>query len=247
VLAVKSAPADGYSILLASSSMLSVNPIVIKDLPYDPVKDLKPLTGLGRYVSVLVVHPDSKLKTIADLVAAAKKDPSKPMNAGTYSAAYYLPLEWFAGLAGVKFTNVSYKGPPQMATDVMGNQLDFGYMSLSDAAPLLTSGRLRSLGTSGARRHADFPNMPTIAESGYPDYVTFVWNAIYVRAETPADITNKLADAFKQVLASNAFKDYAKKIQLELMPLEPAAMQKFHVEELERFRGIAKTVGFKPE
>ncbi len=247
VMAVKTAPADGYSVLLASNSPLSVNPLTIKDLPYDPMKDLKPLSGLTRGMSVLIVAPDSRLKNLADLVAAAKKEKAG-LNAGTYSAGYQLALEWFASLAGVRFANVPYKGAAPIYTDVMGKQLDFALLHLGGAAPLIKSGKLRALAVTGEARSAELPDVPTVRESGYPDFVSYTWVSFYVRAETPEEVTAKLVDALQRALASHEAKDFVKKHPGEdLMPHAPAAMHKYQRDEFERFRRIALAAGIKPE
>ncbi len=246
VMTVKNAPADGYSILLASNSPLSVNPIVIKDLPYDPNKDLKPLSGLTRGMSGFAVPGNSKLKTLDDLVTAAKNS-KQPMSAGTYSEGYRLALEWFSSTAGVKFTNIPYKGGAQMFTDIMGNQLEWGIVDMGGVAPLLVAGKMRVLAVSGEKRHTSFPEVPTIRESGYHDYVNYTWTSFYVRSDVPEDVAHKLTDALQKVLASNAAAEFAKKAEAELMPLPPAAMRKFQGDELERFRRIADVAGIKPQ
>jgi len=246
VMAVKSAPADGYMILLASNSPLSVNPITIKDLPYDPLKDLKPLSGLTRGMNAYIVAPDSKLKSLADVVAVSKQG-TQPLNVGNYSAGYHLALEWFANLAGVTFNHIPYKGGAPIFTDIMGHQLDMAIVDLGGVSPLLKSGKIRALAVSGERRHQDFPDVPTIRESGYPDYVNYSWTSFYVRAQTPDDITAKLADALQKALTTNEAREFVKKTGGELMPHPPAVMQKYHRDELERFRRIADAAGIKPE
>ncbi len=245
VMTVKNAPADGHMILLASNSPLSVNTVTVKDLPYDPLKDLKPLSGLTRGMNTYVVSPDSKLKNLADLVAAAKASP-QPLNVGSYSEGYQLAMEWLANVLGVKFTYIPYKGGAPVFTDVMGKQLDFGLVDLGGVAPLMKSGKLRALAVSGEQRHPDFPDVPTVRESGYAEYVNYSWTSFCVRAETPDDITAKLADALQKALNSNEAKDYVRKIGSELMPYPPAAMQKFQREEIARFRHIADIAGYKP-
>jgi tripartite-type tricarboxylate transporter receptor subunit TctC len=231
---------------LASSTAASVNPIVIKDLPYDPLKDLRPVSGLTRTLAVIVVPGDSKLHSLADLVAEAKKA-KEPLKVGNYSELYHLNLEWFAGLAGIKFLNVPYKGAPQAITDLLGHQIDFTIMDLASAAPLLKSGKIRGLAVSGKDRSADFPDLPTFAESGYPKYVYYGWNGFYVRADTPDEITHKLAEAMQKVMASTAAHDYARKIGAELMPLGPEAMQSFHRNDVETLRRVAEAAGIKPQ
>jgi tripartite-type tricarboxylate transporter receptor subunit TctC len=241
VMAVKNAPPDGYTILLASNSPIAVNPIVIKGLPYDPTKDLRPISGLTRGMSGLIVATNSSIKTIADLVAASK---AKPLNAGTYSAGYNLALEWFSSLAGAKVMNVPYKGGAQVFTDVMGNQLDFGVADMGGVAPLLKAGKMRALAVTGKTRHPDFPDVPTIQESGYPDYVFYTWTSFYVRSDTPDDITSKLAAAMQRALASPAARNFvAKAGGGELMPYAPDAMLNFQLTEMERFRRIADAAG----
>jgi tripartite-type tricarboxylate transporter receptor subunit TctC len=246
VMAVKAAPADGYTILLVGTSQLAVNPFTIKDLPYDPNKDLKPLAGLTRGMNVLIVAPNSKLQTLADLVAAAKHDKAL-LNVGTYAAGYQLALEWFASLAGVKFSNIPYKGGAPIFTDIMGGQLDFAVADLGGVASLLKSGKIRALAVSGEKRHPDFPAVPTIKESGYPEYVNYSCTSLYIRSETPEDITAKLADALQKALASNDAKEYVRKTGAEMMPHAPAAMQRYQRDEYERFRRIAEMAGIKPE
>jgi len=242
VMAVKTAPADGYMILLASNSPLSVNAVTVKDLPYDPLKDLKPLSGLTRGMNAYVVAPNSKLLTLADLVASAKKE---PLNAGSYSEGYELALDWLANIMGGKFNYISYKGGAQGFTDVMGNQLDFGLVDLGGVSALLKSGRLRALAVSGEERHPDFPNVPTVRESGYPEYVNYSWTSFCVRSETPEDVAAKLADALQQALSTSEAREFVRKTGAQLMPYTPDAMRKFQQEEIDRFRRIAELVGFK--
>lgn len=240
VMAVKSAPPDGHAILLASNSPISVNPIVIKGLPYDPIKDLRPIYGITRNMNAFIVAPNSRIKTIADLVAASKV---RSLSVGTYSAGYHLALEWFSSLSGVKVTNVPYKGGAQVFTDVMGNHLDFAIVDMGGVAPLVKAGTVRALAVSGETRHPEFPDVPTIKESGYPEYVNYSWTSFYVRSDTPDDITGKLVAAMQKTLASPVAKNFVEKTGGELMPYPPDVMRDFQRTELERFRRIAATAG----
>ena len=244
VMAVKSAPPDGHTILLASNSPISVNPIVIKGLSYDPIKDLRPISGVTRGMNAFIVAPNSSIKTIADLVAANK---ARPLSAGTYSGGYHLALEWFSSLTGTKVMNVPYKGGAQVFTDVMGRQLDFGIVDMGGVAALVKSGKIKALAVSGETRHPDFPDVPTIKESGFPDYVNYSWTSFYVRSDTPDDIAGKLAAAMQKVLASQAARDFVKKTGGELMPFPPDAMRDYQRVELERFRRIAASAGIEAQ
>lgn len=246
-VAVKKAPADGYTILQGSTAVISTNPVTTKDLPYDPVKDFKPVSGLVRGMSVFIVAENSGVRNVADLVAAAKKAKA-PLNVGTFSPAYQLAQEYFASLAGVKFNNVPYKGGGVVVTDVIGGQLDFAVTDLSGAAPLIKSGKVRALAVSGDARHPDFPNVPTVREGGYPDYVIYTWASFYVRSETPDELVTKLSDALQKALATPEAKEFAFKAGgVELMPLTPVAMRKFQLSEQERIRRVAEMAGMTPQ
>ena len=240
--AVKNLPADGYTIVQASISPMTVNPVVMKDLPYDPVKDFKALFGMARGMNVVLVAGDSKFKTLAELVAASRQ---KPLSVGTYSAGYHIAAEWLAAEAGVKFVNIPYKGQGQVMTDVMGNQLDFAVVDLAGSVALLAGGKVRALAVSGDTRHANFPAVPSVKEF-FPSYVQYSWNSFYVRSQTPDDITAKLAEALKKVMATAEGKDLMQKSGMEFVPLSSVEMQRFNRDELERFQRIAKAAGIQP-
>lgn len=244
VTAVKNAPADGHTILLASNSPIAVNPVTIKDLPYDPLKDLKPISGVSRGMNALVVAPSSPIKTIADLVAQGKE---KKLSVGTYSDGYRLALEWLSSQTGVKFMNVPYKGGAPVFTDVMGGHLDVGMVDMGGAATTVKSGKLRALAVSGETRHPEFPDVPTVKESGYPEYVNYSWTSFYVRSETPDDVTKTLADAMQKALHSDAAKNFVKKTGGELMPYTAEGMREYQNVEIARFRGIADSAGIKAQ
>ena len=244
--AVKAAPADGYTLLMGSNSLMAVNPIMLKELSYDAVKDFKPIGGLTRGVNVIVVAKDSKYQSFADLLATARSS-SVALNVGTYALGYQLSVAWLANLAKVKFENISYKGAGEIMVNLLGNQLDFGIISFNGAVPLLKSGRFRALALSSERRHPDCSEVPTIAESGFPEFTNYTWTSFYVRSDTPEDITNKLAEALQDILALPLAKDYAAHELVELMPLKPTAMRQYQFDEIARFSKIAKEAGLEPK
>lgn len=244
--AARNSPADGYTIVLGSSGTMAINPIFMKEVGYDAVKDFKPLSGLTRTHAVWVVPASSGIKTVADLVNAAKASPGK-VNVGTYTSSYALLLEWFNGVADVKIANIPYKAIGQAQVDLFGGQLDAVIMDITSAIPMVQSGKVRAIATVGSTRSANYPNMPTFAESGYPAYVNYLWNGIFVRTETPSDATAKLASALQKVLAGNAFAEYNKANGVEALPLGPDAMRKYHLDDLATLRGVANAAGVKPE
>ena len=243
---VKAAPADGYTILMGSNSLMAVNPIMLKELTYDAVKDFKPIGGLTRGVNAIVVGKDSKYKSFTELLTAAKTS-AVPLNGGTYALGYELALAWLANVAGVKFENILYKGLGEIMVSLQGDQLDFGIVSFNGAAPLLKAGKYRALALSSDQRHPDFPDVPTISESGFPEFTNYTWTSFYVRSDTPDQITNKLEETLQTVLATPLAKEYADQVLVELMPLKADKMRQYQLEEIARFAKIAKEAGLKPK
>jgi tripartite-type tricarboxylate transporter receptor subunit TctC len=243
---VKAAPADGYTILMGSNSLMAVNPIMLKELTYDAVKDFKPIGGLTRGVNAIVVGKDSKYQSFNELLTAAKTS-AVPLNGGTYALGYELALAWLANVAGVKFENILYKGLGEIMVSLLGNQLDFGIVSFNGAAPLLKAGKYRALALSSDQRHPDFPEVPTISESGFPEFTNYTWTSFYVRSDTPDQITNKLEETLQTVLATPLAKEYADQVLVELMPLKSDKMRQYQLEEIARFAKIAKEAGLKPK
>lgn len=246
-MSVKHAPPDGYTILQGTGATMSVNPITLKNLPYDPLTDFKPVSGLIRGVAMVVVPSDSKLRSFQALIAQGK-NAKVPLNAGTYSPAYQLALAWLASVTGIKATNVPYKGGSQLSMDIVGGQLDFALFDISGAAAMVKSGKTRALAISGEQRHKDFPDVPTIRESGFPEFVFFTWASLFVRAETPDILVAILADAMQKVLKTDEAKETVAGLGgAELMPFGPAEMRKFQVAELARNRRIAAIAGIVPQ
>ena len=246
IMAAKNAPADGYTLVSAGWTNLTVNPVVMKDLPYDPARDFKPVSGFTRGMIGLAVAGNSKFKNVADLIAAAKGS-SKQLDFGTFSAGYRLAMEWLATAAGVHFAHVPYKTPGQMNGDLMGNQIDAVLDALPSLTPMLKAGKLRLIAVLGDKRHAEFADVPMMKESGFPDISIYGWSAVYVRTETPNDITERLVDAMQKVLAAQSTQDFAKGIGSELIVGGPAVMRQFQMDQYQNFQRVAGLAGIKPE
>ena len=200
--AVAKSPADGYTIMITSIGM-ATNKALYAKLSYDPVKDFAPISLLAVVPNVLVVNANSPDKTVADVIAHAKRDPGKL----TYASAgngtsIHLAGEVFASMAGLNLLHVPYKGSGPAVTDMLGGQVDLMFDSITSAAPHIQSGKLRALGVTSARRSATLPGVPTIAEAGVPGYEVSPWFAVFAPAGTPAPIVQKLntalLDAMKQ-------------------------------------------------
>lgn len=246
VQAVKSAPPDGHTILLASNSPMAVNPVVMKEMPYDPFKDFKPLTGLTVGPVGFVVRNESPYKTINDLVNAAKRE-KRPISVGNYSAGYQLVATWLGSVTKAEINHINYRGGAQAMTDVIGGQLEVAVVDPSGALSLVQEGRLRMLATTGDQRYAGLPDVPTMKESGYPEFETYVWSSFFVRSETPKNVTDKLADTLLDILSSEQGKAYQKSRGVSALLLKSEEMRKFQITEYERFKRVAEAAGLQPQ
>jgi tripartite-type tricarboxylate transporter receptor subunit TctC len=246
VQATRQAPADGHTILMGSNSPAVVNAITIKNLPYDPFKDLRPLYGIAISPVAFTVKADSPYKTMTDLVAAAKKD-NRPLQLGNYSAGYQLVAAWLGTATGLPVTHIPYKGGAQMLTDVAGGQLEVGVIDFTGTTELMKGGRVRVLAITGDKRDPKFPDIPTMKESGFADFETWVWSAFFVRAETPDDIVNKLADAVNKAMTSEAGRAYQATLPSAPLLMGPKELGEFQLREYQRFRKVADLAGIHPE
>ena len=244
-LAVKGAPADGYTLFCGTNSPITVNPVVMKDLPYDPIKDFRPVVFFGLAPVAFVVSSNSPHKSIGDLIQATKKS-GNPLPVGTYSAGYELVSAWLGAAAGIPITSVPYKGMSAVITDIVGNQVPAGAIDFSSVVPLVKDGRLRVLATTADARHPVLPDAQTMKENGYPDFVSYVWSSIFVRSETPDAVVNKLHEAFTTAIASPEGRAYQTARPAVEINMTPKEMQIFVVSEYERFKKIAIAAGITP-
>ena len=246
VQATRQAPADGYTILMGSNSPVVVNAITVKNLPYDPFKDLRPLYGIAISPVAFTVKASSPYKTIADVIAAAKKE-NRPLQLGNYSAGYQLVAAWLGTASGLPVTHIPYKGGAQMLIDVVGGQVDIGVIDFTGTVELMKGGRVRVLAITAAKRDPKFPDIPTMKESGFPDFETGVWSAFFVRAETPNDVVEKLAAAMQTAMTSEAGRAYQATLPSDPLSMGPKELGEFQLREYQRFKRVAELAGIKPE
>jgi tripartite-type tricarboxylate transporter receptor subunit TctC len=189
---VATAPPDGYTILLGSVGPLAVAPHLVKNLPYDPQKDLAPITMGVMFSNVLVVHPGVPAKTLAEFVAMAKKDPGKYEYGSTgVGGAAHLSGEQFKRRAGVDLTHIPYKGGGPAMPDILGGRITSYWATPSTALPHIQAGKLRPLATTGLTRSPTLPDVPTVAESGYPGFEAVNWYAFVAPGKTPPEILER--------------------------------------------------------
>lgn len=191
-LVAKAIP-DGYTLLMGSSSSQTINASIYTNLPYDPVKDLVPISMLASTPYLLVAHPSVQAKTVKEVIALAKEKPGQLNYAtGGLAVGSTLAGELFKSIAGVNIVMVPYKGTPQATTDVVAGQVQLAFSTMPAGLPLVRSGKLRALGVTSLRRLTATPEIPTIAESGLPGYEVQTWFGLLAPRATPPDIVNRL-------------------------------------------------------
>lgn len=247
VMTLKNAPADGYTLLLATNSPITVNPLTEKSLAYDPFNDLRPISGLSRSMSVYLVPVSSPYKTLQEFTEAARSGPHA-LNIATYSAGQILANAWLSQLSGAKLQNVSYKGQAQIMTDLEGGHIDAALVDISGAVTHIKAGKVRALAVTSDKRHFQVPEVPTVQEAGFPEYLYLTWAAVYAAKHTPEPVAAVLENAMQKILDT----DYARSYQAKfgggsLMPLTAAQQAAFQKEEYDRMKSIADKVGIKPQ
>jgi tripartite-type tricarboxylate transporter receptor subunit TctC len=192
---------DGYTLTMAVSSAFGINPTLYTRLPYDAVRDFAPITNIALTPQTLVANPAFAAKSVKDLVAIAKAKPGALNYASLGSGSTsHLTMEMFRSAAGIQMTHVPYKGSPPAHADVMGGQVPVMFDAIPAVLPHLKSGKLRGLGIATSRRSPFAPELPTIAEQGYPGFEAVGWIGIAAPAKTPEPILEKLQEAVAGML-----------------------------------------------
>ena len=214
------APADGYTLLVSSSGVMAVNQFLMTKLPYDVTRDFVPVAGLGIVPLVMVTHPQNPAKNVQDLVAAAKAKPGTINYASSgIGITNHLVMAMFTSTAHIDMTHVPYKGGPPALTDLMGGQVQVMFETSVATLPFVKQGRLKALGVSSAERIPAAPDVPTIAEQGYPGFVGVPWVCLMAPAGTPPAIVQKLNAKINEIMQLPAVKE-----QMAVMGVLPMVM-----------------------
>src|SRR6478672_8495313 len=202
VAAVAHGAADGYTIMMASSTALAINPNVRKQIPYDPRKDITPIALIARMPYVLVVNPDLPVKSVADLVKLAKGKPGQLSFASVGPGTiHHLNAEMFKSIFDLNVVHVPYKGSAPALQDIVGGHVQFMFVDAPPTRALIESGKIRALGVTTLQRVAALPDVPPLAEAGIPNYNTASWHSVSTTAGVPKDIVDKLATEIRAVMS----------------------------------------------
>jgi tripartite-type tricarboxylate transporter receptor subunit TctC len=238
IQAVLNAPADGYTVFIGSNSPMAVNAAVFKSLPYDPVKDFKPMTMLTRVSNLFIVPESSPFKSVGDVVAKAKESP-ETLNYCYGSAGYHLMGELFNQTANVKTTGVPYKGASECVNAVLTKSVDFAILDITSAIELAKSGKIKALAISSDKRSPLLPKIPTMMEVGMKDYTTYAWTCAAISVKTPQAETEALAAAFTKIAQLPETKTFFEGLGGEVMKGGPVEMAEFQKSEIDLWKRVA--------
>ena len=244
-LAAKALP-DGYTLFWSAPGPLTIQPLLHKQVAYDPIKDFLPvsLVSIGPYL--LLTHPSVPVKTVKELIAFAKAQPGKlNYSSAGNGSTNHLATELFKNMAGVNITHVPYKGGPQALTDAIGGHVDLTFNSIPPAVPHVKAGRLRLLGISSAKRSPLLPEVPTVSEAGVPGYEWITWFGLLAPAQTPKPIITRLNGALVEVVRAPDIKSQFEVLGYNTVGSSPEEFAAFIHAEAQSHAKAAKLSGVK--
>jgi tripartite-type tricarboxylate transporter receptor subunit TctC len=246
LIAARDAPPDGYTITLGTTGPVSVNPALYSKLPYDPQKDFIMVHGVFTVPQMIVAHAATPYRTLQDLVDAAKKEPGR-LNWGypATGAAQHLTGELFKYRAGVDITPVLYKGSGQAMSDLLGGQVPLLVDSLASALPHLKAGKIRALAVTTLQRTPHLPDVPTVAEQGYPGFEGVGWGGLMVPKATPREVVERIAADARRVMHDPAVQQRI--VDRGLIPdvRGPKEWGEFVAAETAKWGDIVRRIGLK--
>jgi tripartite-type tricarboxylate transporter receptor subunit TctC len=239
---------DGYTILVGSIGVFSINAALFKDLRYNPVKDFAPVTLAVTTPNVLITKPELKASSLKELVAFAKQNPGKLSycSSGTGSSDH-LTAELLKQMSGTDSVHVPYKGGAACQTDIMGNQVDFSFQNLGAVTNYIKGGRMKALAVTAGGRHPQLPDVPSAGEAGFPELVVTSWQAVAAPAKTPREIVAKLNEATVKALRSPDVSERMKQIGFDVVAGTPEEFGRFMQQEVDRWTKVVQRGGIKPE
>ena len=243
-LAARSAP-DGYTMVL-SSPLIAISPLLYVKLNYDPEKDLAPVTRVGITRKVLVVHPTVPARTLKELIHLARKNPGKlNVGSGGMGSANHLASVLIQTRTGVNIVHVPFKGASAALAALASGEIDMVVASIVGVVPLARAGRVRPLAVLSEARGAPFDNLPTSAEAGFPDLTDDTWYGMFVPADTPRDIVNRLNQELHKALTTPALVKRLASVGVETRTSTPEELGRFVRNEAARIAKVIKSAGIK--
>jgi tripartite-type tricarboxylate transporter receptor subunit TctC len=239
---------DGYTILVGAIGPFAINAALFKDLRYHPVRDLAPITLAVTTPNVLVTKLDFPAKSVGEFIEYARKNPGRISygSSGTGSSDH-LTSELFRQMTGTGGVHVPYRGGAAVVTDLLGGQLDASFQNMGNVATQIRAGKLKALGVTSKSRMPQLPEVPTMAESGYPDLVVTSWQAAGAPARTPREIIARLNEASVRALRSPEIRDRLTQIGFDVVASTPEEFGQFMKAEVDRWTSVVQRGGIKPD
>lgn len=245
-LAAKS-PADGNTLLFTNLAY-AINAAMLAKLPYDPLRDLAPVTVVATQPHMLVVNPAVPVKTVGDLVALARGKPGEITYASSgIGTGPQLVAEMFSSATGVRMNHVPYKGANPALTDVVGGHAQVMFSTLVSGLPQVQAGRLRAVAVTSGKRSRHLPDVPTMIESGLPGFEAVGWFMVMAPARTPAPVMARLQTALAEALAQPAVRERLTGDGAEVVASRPEAARRFLETEIQRWGAVVKSAGLRRE
>jgi tripartite-type tricarboxylate transporter receptor subunit TctC len=240
--AVAKATPDGYTLLMGTTGVLAINKHLYKEMPFDPDRDLAPVSYTSLITNILVVNPQVPVKTVPELLKLAKSDPGRLTYASSGSgSSTHLSAELFKSMAGVDILHVPYKGSSQALIDVIAGQVTMLFDNAPSSMPFIEQGKLRAIAVTGTRRLANLPDVPTIDESGVKGYESLSWSGIVAPAGTPRRVIDKLNAAIEKVLRDPDVKQRFASLGVEPVGGPPEVFARHVRAESEKWARVVKT------
>ncbi len=242
---VARAPADGYTLFVAALPQIAIVPAVAT-VRYDPVKDFAPISAIGTNPFVLAVNKDVPVKTIAEFVAYVRAQPQKlSYGSAGVGSLNHLSMALFLKLAGIEMIHVPYKGNAPAMADVVAGHVPAIFTNLSDALPQAAAGSIRLIGVSSDKRAPQIPDVPTVAEQGYPTFKTLTWNALMAPAGTPPAIIARVASAVAAAAKDPAFAERLNRLGVDPLGNSPAEFAAVIAADIRFWAEAVKIAGVK--
>jgi tripartite-type tricarboxylate transporter receptor subunit TctC len=245
--AVAKAAPDGYTLLLNASNHV-INSALLEKMPFDPIKDFTPITEVASYMLVLVVHPSVAASSLREFVALGRSKPKSLLiaNAGNGTPTH-LTAALFAQAAGIEPVHVPYKGAAPANTDLLGGQVHAMFNNPVNALPQVKAGRLRALAVTGSKRTGLMPDLPTVAESGYPGFEATTWYGLFGPAGIPREIAARIHEHILKALRSKDVQDKLAPQGWDLVGSSHSDFAAFLAAESDKWARVVKGAGIKPD
>ena len=243
-VAAKAAP-DGYTLLLAAQAPITINPFVYLKLPYDPERDLQPVSQISSGAYLMVVNTSVPAKSVPEFIALAKAKPGE-INYASTGANNLLAMEMFNHMAGVKTVNVAYKGTGQAVQALLAGEVQVFVISPLVGLPQMKAGKLRAIGLTGLKRSPMLPDLPTVAET-LPGFESVVWHGLVAPSRTPKPIINKLAQEVIRIVRLPEIRERLNSQGLDAIGSTPEEFNAVVKNELVAHAKLVKQIGYKPQ